>query len=406
MTIDDLSPSHSPEPLLCDADSEALDALIERAMLADDLPPALRQRATRAVRLFSLLGAGRLEGREARISKVMAGVRIREQQTNWELCGDDAEALDAWVLAGFEPAKVAASLRPRARAHAAIADLVSSGGPRWTEAERSDLVERTLARAQGAIERDEASYRFRPVTARVRWSDLLSVAAVLLIAGSVLWPVFSTMRDGARRAICEANMREVSHAFGGYSIDHDEMLPVVTAGFGSAPWWDVGRDPRRSNSANLYTLARERYVGLEALACPGNPDAVTHPRSPEARDWGSLQELSYSYRVMAQPERELWGQPSQLIVIADRSPVILRAVQGQTVFPFESSPNHGGRGQHGLYADGSAEWLESPVLASGDNIWLPKPIEILIDAVSRRAGIEPLQGTEAPADRQDSFVGP
>jgi hypothetical protein len=50
--------------------------------------------------------------------------------------------------------------------------------------------------------------------------------------------------------------------------------------------------------------------------------------------------------------------------------------------------------------------MESPVLASGDNIWLPKPIEIMIDVVSRRAGIEPLQGTEAPADRQDSFVGP
>jgi hypothetical protein len=392
--------------LLCDADAVALDVLVERAMMADDVPAPHRERASRAATLLSLLDAGRIEGRDGRISRVMAGVRQREREIEWELCGDDAEALDAWVLAGFDCSKVAGSLRPRARAHEAMADLVSTSGAGWTEAERTDLVERTLARAEAANEHDEQTYRFRPVASRVRWSDLLSVAAVLLIGASVLWPVFSTVRDGARRAICEANMLEVSRAFGGYSMDNDEMLPMVTAGFGSAPWWDVGHDPRRSNSANLYALARERYVGLEALACPGNPDAITAPRSPDARDWARLEELSYSYRVMAAPERELWGQPDQLVLVADRSPVILRAVRGQTVYPFESSPNHGGRGQHGLLADGSARWMESPVLASGDNIWLPKPIEIVIDVVSRRAGIEPLQGTEAPADRQDSFVGP
>lgn len=407
MSIDDVSqPPALRSGTLSVADASALDALMECGFVLDGVPGAHIERASRLAGLFRLLDCGAVDGREGRISRVMEGLRAGERSQTDELCGDDSEALDAWVLAGFVAEKVPASLRQRARAHDAIAQLVCAGGPAWTETERNDLVERTLARAQTAIEREEHNYRFRPVTSRVRWSDLLSVAAVLLIAASVLWPVFSTVREGARRAICEANMREVSHAFGGYSIDHDEMLPMVTAGFGSGPWWEVGRDPRRSNSANLYTLARERYVGLEALACPGNPNAITAPRSPDARDWSSLDELSYSYRVMAQAERELWGQPDRLVVVADRSPVILRAVHGQTIFPFESSPNHDGRGQHGLFADGSAQWLESPRLASGDNIWLPKPIEIMIDVVSRRVGIEPLQGTEAPAGRQDSFVGP
>ncbi|MBK7404773.1 MAG: hypothetical protein IPJ41_09095 [Phycisphaerales bacterium] len=201
-------------------------------------------------------------------------------------------------------------------------------------------------------------------------------------------------------------MREVAGALGGYALDHDAMLPISTAGFGGGTWWDVGRDPQHSNSANLYTLAREQYLTLASLACPGNPQAARVARTPDARDWSSLDELSYSYRVMARPEREVWGGPSQLVVVADRSPVVLRAVRGQVIYPFESSPNHRGRGQHGLFADGSAQWLSSPVLPSGDNIWLPKSIEMVIDEVSRRAGLKPIEGTEAPADRQDSFVGP
>jgi hypothetical protein len=76
------------------------------------------------------------------------------------------------------------------------------------------------------------------------------------------------------------------------------------------------------------------------------------------------------------------------------------------MFPFEPSPNHRGQGQHALFADGSVRWLETPVLPSGDNIWLPKPIEMLIDLAAKRQGLEPLRGTEAPADRTDSFVGP
>jgi len=201
-------------------------------------------------------------------------------------------------------------------------------------------------------------------------------------------------------------MRAVASALGGYSLDQDGMLPMATAGFGGGTWWNVGRGPKHSNSANLYTLPREKYLDLAYLACPGNPNAPTRATSSEATDWGNLKEISYSYRVMARPEKALWGSPANLVIVSDRSPVILRAVRHQKIYPFESSPNHRQRGQYVLRADGSSQWLTSPVLPSGDNIWLPKPIEILINMAAKRAGIAPLKGTEAPAGRQDSFVGP
>lgn len=397
-----------PLPQLSDADAEAIDALVGAGMDGDRLPEPVRARAQRVAALLGLLDGGSVAGREARVARVLNAVRARRAVAGEtaELCGDDAEALDAWVLAGFDAGRVPSSLRDRAKAHEALADLVCVGGPVSSDFERADLIERTMAGIADSSDGEDEGHRFVTASDRNRWADFLSVAAVMLIAASVLWPVLSTVRDGARRTICESNMRGVAHAMGGYTGDHDEMLPMVTAGFGGGTWWNVGRDPDHSNSANLYTLARERYLGLESLACPGNLRAITAPRSPEARDWSSLEELSYSYRVMARPERDLWGSPNQLVLVADRSPVILRAVRGQTIYPLESSPNHRGRGQHGLFADGSAQWLETPVLPSGDNIWLPKPIEVLIDMVARRRGIKPLEGTEAPADRQDSFVGP
>ncbi|VAX37674.1 diguanylate cyclase/phosphodiesterase (GGDEF & EAL domains) with PAS/PAC sensor(s) [hydrothermal vent metagenome] len=393
-------------------DIEALDALIEAGMEAERLPETLRPRALHVAGLLGLLDAGSVEDRKARISRVLEALQLAREETSSaipeavELSLNDAEALDAWVLAGFDPARVPASLRARARAHDALAGLVRAGGPISSDFARTNLIERTMARLEQPAEAAEESYPFVGASGRNRWADILSVAAMMLIAASILWPVLGSVRNSSRQTICASNMRGVAMAMGSYTNDQDEMLPMATAGFGGGTWWNVGRDPSHSNSANLYTLARENYLGLDSLACPGNPQAIAAPRSPEARDWSSLEEISYSYRVMARPEQSLWGTPSQLVIVADRSPVVLRAVRGQVIYPLESSPNHRGQGQHGLFADGSARWLTTPMLESGDNIWLPKPVEMLIDLAARQRGLDPLQGTEAPADRQDSFVGP
>lgn len=391
-------------PQLTEADTRALEAFFDADRDLGRVPSDLRDRAERAAALFGLLEAGPVDGRESRVSRVLTNADTTAQPA---LSRDDAEALDAWMLAGLDAERVPASLRERARAHNAIASLVASPAPETvSQFTRAHLIERTMNRIAQATDSGQLPEPAVTIPPRNRLADFLSVAAVLLIAASVLWPVMSTVRESSRQAACAGNMRSVANAMGLYTSDNDQMLPMVTAGFGKSPWWNVGRDPSSSNSANLYALAKQPYARLADLACPGNPRAITVPRSPEARDWGALEEISYSYRVMAHPERSLWGQPSELVVVADRSPVVLRAVRGQVIFPLESSPNHQGQGQHGLTADGSARWLTTPALPSGDNIWLPKPIEMFIDLAARRQGIEPIRGTEAPAGRQDSFVGP
>jgi hypothetical protein len=94
------------------------------------------------------------------------------------------------------------------------------------------------------------------------------------------------------------------------------------------------------------------------------------------------------------------------VVSADRSPVVLRAVRGQLMDPFANSPNHQGAGQHVLYNDGSAGWLRMPVLEAGDNIWLPRAVEIRLEQMTGRGPIQPLSGTEIPGGADDVFLGP
>ncbi len=388
-------------------DAQALDALIDAGYQLERVPEQLKPRARRVLALLGLLDVD-VSRRTERIARLLAVIDELDvaKSTPAQLSAADQEALDAWVLSSYQLNKVPGSLRQRAAAHQALADLVCDAPVSITDTQRDDLIARTLAAVENVDDEIIENDHFKPIPMRNRWADVLSVAAVLLIAASVLWPVLSAVRDQSRRATCNANMQQVASALSGYTLDQDQMLPMATAGFGGGTWWNVGRGPGRSNSANLYTLPREKYLDLASLACPGNPNAPTRATRPDATDWDNLQQVSYSYRVMARPEKALWGSPEKLVIVSDRSPVILRAVHHQKIYPFESSPNHGGRGQHVLRADGSTEWLESPVLPSGDNIWLPKPIEILIDLAAKRAGIEPLKGTEAPAGRQDSFVGP
>ncbi len=269
------------------------------------------------------------------------------------------------------------------------------------------LIDRALARVQAHIEVEEASRsivrRFRP--SGLRLADIGSIAALFLIGASVVWPVLTTIRDQSRRATCLANLGSTAAALASYAGAHRDSLPMAAASLDGRPWWNTGRDPAHSNSANLFQLHRAGYVPLAALACPGNPNAVTADASPDSRDWRSLDEISYSYQIMFGPQRPAWNNPGA-VVLADRSPVILAAVRGQAVSPLANAPNHAGAGQHVLLTDGSVRWLRSPILDTGDNIWLPRPVERRIDLIRTARGLPPLSGTETPADASDAFLGP
>lgn len=336
-------------------------------------------------------------------------LRVRAAEARGEpvLSDDDREALDGWVIAGLDADDVAASLRPRARRLEQIGTLVTSGGP--SVAASADLGERTLARIQEHIDRNAEGWRLQPGRRRVsrpamRIADLVSVAAVIMLGSAVALPMMGAARDYSRRVVCNDNLRQTAMGFDMYARGNRDALPMATAGLGPAPWWDVQPSAAHSNSANLYTLARDKYVDVGTLSCPGNPVAPACKGTlADAWDWRRLEEVSYSYQIMFGPARPTWNGQTRTVVLADRSPIILAAVRGEMVSPTANAPNHVYRGQHLLWNDGSAQWQTSPVLPSGDNIWLPRSVERQIDALQ---GKSLLKGRELPDGVNDVFLGP
>lgn len=392
---------HPNAPHLSDADAAALDRLMEsgdRAATGNDA------RGARLADLLALLGTpvAAEHDRPARVA--LTDVRSqRVSERNPPLHADDVAALDHWM----DGSKPPAAIRPRLERHEALAQLATNGPASPGDA-RADLIERTLAAVREAEAERQGRMRFENQPAaggsRFRMADLVSIAAMLLIGASIAIPSFGAISRSRERAACLSNMQASARAFGTYAGANADMLPMATAGFGGS-WMDVGT-PNRSNSANLFTLARTNYLRLDDLACPSNPVAPRGTPTPGAMDWRNIDELSYSYRIMTDGGlRMTIAVPSttRVVVTADRSPVTLRVSKGLPIIPEENTPNHDMRGQHVLRLDGSAAWSSTPVVG-GDNIWLPRPIENVIHQVRSHFGL--IKGTEIPSSETDAFVGP
>lgn len=403
---DSQSHAAADELILTPADAAALDALFESGLDPARVSPEHTERAGRAGDLLNLLNSDTGPADRSLVDVTMARVLRASRQTaeaEAELSPGDREALDAWVYAGYNSARVPASLRQRAVRHDELASLVTT-----VEAApmSSDLIDRTLAAVDDAREAS-GPYQFRGSwRSDFRLGDLISVAAMLLIAVSVVWPVMSSARSQASKIACADNLHTVASAMSQYAGSNRDQMPMATASLGGGRWWDVGSKSGSSNSSNLFTLAKSGFASLKSLACPGNPTAYREDAAPEAHDWRSLDEVSYSYQIMFGPatRRTLHG-PDRVAVLADRSPVVLRAVRGEVIRPWENSPNHGARGQEILYSDGSARWYRTPTLDNGDNIWLPRVIEDALRQIAISQGIK-LQGTETPQGFDDVFLGP
>lgn len=389
-------------------DAEALEALIDAGYDPSLVAPALRARAEHVGRVLGLLetepGAWAQAESEAGLTRrTLAGVGPMPVSEP-ELSIDDQEALDAWVMSGYDARRTPAALRERASKLDAIASVVLDA-PRPTSSERSALIERTLAAVQRAEDEMADRMVFRPAPPRRSFNlrDLVSLASVAAIAMAVVVPIMGAARHQQRLNVCSTHMSSVAGAFGAYAYDYADSLPVATAGLGGGVWWNVGT-PRESNSANLFNLARQGYAKLDDLACPGNPTAGVDLDPSADRDWRAMPQVSYSYRIVFGRARPSLSEPTRMVLMTDRSPVVPRAAAGEAFNPWANSQNHAGRGQHVLFSDGSASFEREAVLANGDNLWLPRSIERAIDRATRRA--TGLRGVEVPESADDTFVGP
>jgi hypothetical protein len=323
----------------------------------------------------------------------------------------DAAAVDALVDVGMNPAALPAAHARRGTAAAALlATLDHHAQP--AAASRAALIAATMAKVDAAESTRRDRYRLVPelptFRRRMQVGDVVGVAAALLLGVSVLWPMLSEFREQGRRAACASNLAGVGSAFGMYAGDYRDSLPLASPSRGGDPWWDIGKLPERSNAANLFTLVRTGYSGLEPLACAASPGSC---RTPDAvaksgMDWRSSDDVSYSFQILfGRASQARMSQSPAAVLLTDRSPVVVRALRSQPIDPFGNSLNHAESGQNILTADRAVQWTRSPVLPSGDNIYLPRSVEDLINRSHSPTAAEPIRGTETP-EYQDVFVGP
>jgi hypothetical protein len=204
---------------------------------------------------------------------------------------------------------------------------------------------------------------------RIVIPDFITVAAVILIAFGLLWPIVTGVKQKSLDLACENNLRLVALGLDNYASSNNGVSPMATAGLGGG--WGV-----RANSLNMSPLVDGGYCQHQHLNCPGH--------QPE---FGP----SYSYRWQMEDTPLMWQGPRVLILIGDGNPISAAARAGRVLPPLSMSLNHGGRGQNVLSSDGATLWLFEPVISRSDNIWLPD-------------GVLELRTGAQPADQWDTFL--
>lgn len=447
------SPSRQPDAwTLRPADADAFEALVEAAWRVENLPPFLRPRASAILALLAPLESAapaldeseeqaRVALIERTLTRVRAGALPRSARPgssdDARLAPDEQAAVDALVASGWDPDRARFELSERSEHLSDIVALLdrlggeerSAAPPERADAASGDdeqgLVERTLRLVQEEIDRSERLRRlgapapalvdesdFAPrVRLGARLWDVIGVAAAVALGASVLMPILGAARQRAMRATGAARLADAGLGFSLYGNDHFGALPAfrgdasanraAATGFtAGGSWWNVGQ-PADSHSADLFVLAKQKYTSVESLASPGNSQAPIRLDLTSLDDWRRPEEISFSYQLFPAGDRLRFADFARPgVLLADRSPVTTRSIRGEASQATAGSPNQRGRGLLVLFSDGAVDWLHSPILPSGDNIWLPAFAE----------GASPsrvlLRGVERPANKKDAFVGP
>ena len=90
--------------------------------------------------------------------------------------------------------------------------------------------------------------------------ELLIVIAIISIIAAILFPVFQKVRENARRASCESNLKQIGLAAMQYQQDYDERNVVRVSLVNPVRWW----------CAILY---QNHYItSKDVFTCPDFPD--------------------------------------------------------------------------------------------------------------------------------------
>ena len=115
--------------------------------------------------------------------------------------------------------------------------------------------------------------------------ELLVVIAIIAILAAILFPVFQSVRENARKTMCASNLKQLGLAFALYGTDNDGFYPAPITNYGSPnasvipPTWVTGfpgpPGTPYSDAGGIFPYVKQRGNGgtTNVFGCP---DGVSH----------------------------------------------------------------------------------------------------------------------------------